>query len=150
MEFLNWWKTQPESEDYSLEVKGEHFPTATSNQPLAGADTTRKDLDRAMHDKGADPAGVIRANRALENEILGSSAYELTRELNPEVVERGAAMSHRALPKPAQEGLLAGRIRAKYDLKATEITPGDRTETNAQIEASVRQSGRETRKWLPW
>ncbi|MBE9039354.1 hypothetical protein IQ235_00905 [Oscillatoriales cyanobacterium LEGE 11467] len=150
MAFLNWWKTQPESEDYSLEVKGKLFPTATSSQPLAGADTARKDLGRAMHDKGADMRGAMDANHALETEILGNSAYELARELNSDVTERGAAMSHRALPKPAQEGLLAGRIRAKYDLQGTEIAQDDQTETNQQIEASMRQSGRETRKWLPW
>jgi hypothetical protein len=43
-----------------------------------------------------------------------------------------------------------GRIRARYDLEETEITAEDRAEKNQQIEASVRQSGRETRKWLPW
>lgn len=151
MGFSNWWKQQPESENYLPEVKGkEFFPTATSNQDIANSATARKDLDRALQNKGADYQGMRQAKSALEGEILGCSAYELARELNPEVETEGAVISDRALPKPAQEGLLAGRIRAKYDLEATEITADDQSETNQQIEASVRQSGKETRKWLPW
>jgi hypothetical protein len=151
MAFLNWWNDQPESEDYALEIKRkELFPTMTSNQPLVGADTARQDLDRTLREKGADVNGAMEANQALETEILGRSAYELAKELNPEVVETGAVMTTSALPKPAQEGLLAGRIRARYDLEGTEITAKDQAEKNQQIEDSVRQSGRETRKWLPW
>lgn len=151
MSFSNWWNQQPEAKNYLPEIKGKGmFPTATSNQEIASVGTAKQDLNRTLHRKGADTAGAIEAHKALETEILGKSAYELTRELNPEVETEGAVISHRALPKPAQEGLLAGRIRAKYDLEATEITADDRTGRNAQIEDSLRQSGRETRKWLPW
>jgi hypothetical protein len=151
MAFLNWWKQQPESEDYLLEVeRKEVLPTMASNQPLVGADTARQDLNRVLQEKGADMKAVMGANQALETEILGCSAYHLTRELNPEVTETRAVMTTSALPKPAQEGLLAGRIRARYDLEGTEITAEDQAEKNQQIEDSVRQSGRETRKWLPW
>jgi hypothetical protein len=149
MTFLNWWQQQPESEDYHPALKGELIAIASSSEELVTVDTVRRDLDRAMHEKGADPAGVIRANRAIESEILGSSAYELAQELNPEL-HPSAVLTHRALPKPAQEGLTAGRIRARYDLEGTEITAEDRAQKNRQIEALVRQSGRETRKWLPW
>jgi hypothetical protein len=151
MAFLNWWNERSESENYSLEIKRKDlFPTATSNQALVGADTARQDLDLALHQKGADMKGAMEANYALETEILGSSAYELARELNPEVAERGAVLTHGALPKPAQEGLLAGRLRARYDLEGADVTAADQTGKNQQIEESVRQSGRETRKWLPW
>lgn len=151
MAFLNWWNDRSESENYSLEIKRKDlFPTTTSNQALVGADTARQDLDRTLREKGADMRGTLDANYALETEILGSSAYELARELNPEVAERGAIVTHRALPKPAQEGLLAGRLRARYDLEGTEITATDPVGKNQQIEDSVRQSGRETRTWLPW
>lgn len=151
MAFLNWWNGQPESEDYALEIKHKDLcPTMASNQDLVGADTARQDLDRALLAKGADLNGTLDANYALETEILGHSAYELARQLNPEIAERGAILTHRALPKPAQEGLLAGRIRARYDLEGTDITAEDQAGKNQQIEESVRQSGRETRKWLPW
>jgi hypothetical protein len=149
MTFANWWQQQPESEDYHPVVEGELMAIASSSEELVTVDTVRRDFDSIMHSKGADPAGVIRANRALEREILDSSSYELARELNPQL-PRGVVLTHRALPKPAQEGLTAGRIRARYDLEGTEITAEDQAEKNQQIEDSVRQSGRETRKWLPW
>lgn len=149
MAFLNWWQQQPESEDYQPIVNGELISIASSSEDLVSIDTVRRDFDRTLKNKGADSAGVIRANRAIEAEILDCSAYELTRALNPEL-PRGAVQTHRALPKPAQEGLTAGRIRARYDLEGADITAADQAEKNQQIEESVRQSGRETRKWLPW
>mgnify|MGYP003402348289 CR=1 FL=1 len=149
MTFLNWWQQQPQSEDYHPVVEGKLMAIASSSEELVTVNTVRRDLDRALHSKGADPAGVLQANRALEDEILDSSSYELTRSLNPQL-PRGAVLTHQALPKPAQEGLTAGLLRARYDLEGAEITAEDQTQRNQQIEESVRQSGRETRKWLPW
>jgi len=116
--------------------------TLAPHERVDGA-ITNKDLNKTIQSKGGIGKVYQESTDALSEalfDVESRTLYEAT---------GGTPGKRNTLPKEAQKAFIAGEIRADHDLRGKEIQGGAQ-QRNEQIVDSVRESGKQTRRWLPW
>lgn len=148
MGFLDWFKARPESKDYQIEER--KFGPITgysSNQALASEQLIDRRLTDVCQRKGTSPKGRFDVEAALHQEILGHSRAELKAGLG---MDPNGPAGSKAFPESAQEAMTAGKLFAAYDIERSDIAGETKQEIDRQVADAARESGRETRRRLPW
>ena len=142
MSFFKWLAgNQEEPEQSQIELFGGSQPL-TPHERVDGA-MVNKDLNKTIKNKGGSKDVYAKSAEALTQELFDVGTDELYERTGGQKNDRSS------LPKPAQKAFIVGEIKADIDLKDKEVQ-GNATQKNEQIVDSVRNSGREARKWFPW
>jgi hypothetical protein len=114
----------------------------TPHERVDGAIVNR-DLNKTIKNKGGSKDVYAKSAEALSRELFDVGSEELYERTG------GRKNDRSSLPKPAQKAFMVGEIKADLDLQQKDIK-GEPVQRNKEIVDSVRESGKEARKWFPW
>lgn len=148
MGFLNWWKNEASSQEETasqLDLIGDSQALAPQRNRVDGA-IVNKRFTQSIRDNGG--AGDVFQRSVVEEtrELFDCTVNELYRETG------GKKGRRETLPQAAQEAYMVNESLAANELERQIGTIGgdSQDEVNDQIVGSVRQTSKNTRRWLPW
>ncbi len=145
MGFWDWWenKQDEDSSGSQLDIFG-NSQNLSERQRLDGK-IVHKDFQNAIKSSGGSQAAYPRAVQTETQELFDCNVKQLYNQLGGREGDRST------LPKDVQKAYAATEIRASYELKATSDSFSRHPEQrDDQIVETVRESAKQTRKWLPW
>lgn len=148
MGFLNWWKNEAENQEESasqLDLIGDSQQLAPQRKRVDGA-TVFKRFTKSIKDNGGGSRSYQRAIGAETEELFDCDVDQLYKGTGGKQGDRST------LPQAAQEAYMVNESLASNELERQQGTIGGETqkEVDGKIVESVRQTSKQTRKWLPW
>lgn len=148
MGFLHWWKSEASNQEETasqLDLISDSQALAPQRKRVDGV-IVNKRFTRSIRDNGG--AGDVFQRSVIEEtrELFDCNVNELYRETGGKKGRRDT------LPQPVQEAYMVNESLAANELERQTGTIGgvSQDEVNDQIVESVRQTSRNTRRWLPW
>jgi len=148
MGFLNWWKNEAENQEESasqLDLIGDSQQLAPQRNRVDGA-TVYKRFTKSIKDNGGGPRSYQRAVSTETEELFDCNVEQLYKGTG------GKQGDRTTLPQAAQEAYMVNESIAANELERQQGSIGGETEkeVDGKIIESVRQTSKQTRKWLPW